>query len=102
MYSEKSLKIANLKWQIFFKKFRSFLIVISESQRILVNPIVIFLWVYNSKLKKGTKIFFFQSWQGTECIFVLYLMNIVDGHVLYLQKTEHVRPPGAIGADVCL
>ena len=47
------LKIAYLTWQIFFQKSRSFLIVISESHRILVDPTALFLWVYNSNPKKS-------------------------------------------------
>ena len=53
MYSTKSLKTEYLTWQIFFKKSRSFLIVISEFHRILVNLSSIFLWVYNSNQKKS-------------------------------------------------
>ena len=53
IYSAKFLKSVYLTWQIFLTKIeRSFLIVISESLRILVNPTVIFLWVHNSNLKK--------------------------------------------------
>ena len=29
-------------------------------------------------------------------------MNIVDVRVLFMQKAKDARPPGVIGADVCL
>ena len=50
--SIKFLRTAYLIWQIFLKKLSLFLIAINEFHSKIVNPTVIFLWVYNSKLKK--------------------------------------------------
>ena len=94
MYSVKSLKIAYLTNVL--PKIE--IIVINESHWILVNPTVIFLWVYNSNLKK--KRHKPSSFKANNKL--NFLKNIADVRVLCLQKAENIRPPGAIGADNCL
>ena len=74
MYSDKPLKTAYLTWQIIFQKWKSLLIVNSESLWKIVNPTAILFWVYNWNMKKATQTFFF----------TLFLTNIVDVRVLHM------------------
>ena len=57
MHSAKSLKTTYLTWQIFFEKSKPFLIFTSESHWKIINPTVLFLWVFNWNLKRTTSTF---------------------------------------------
>ena len=87
MYSDKSLKTAYLTRQIFFQKFRLFLIVTSDSHWKIVKPNVIFF---------GWKQALWTFW--IEDNSTLFLTNIVDFRVLYVQKVKDVLSLGTIFA----
>ena len=58
------------------------LLFVSESHWKIVKSTVIFLWVYNSNLKKSNKISLLKADKELNAILHSFLMNIVDVRVL--------------------